>query len=148
MSKSYKVTVETVSRFTDDRFWYIEYKNIFWGKNIVSKCFGTEVLEHKNKFIELLEEAGYKEDKEVLEKDPIVDKEGYFTFLWENTYFVETENGNFVWQRPSNYNIANTLKKLPMSLEDYIERMKLTGDRNRVQYRIGTFCGENIKIVP
>lgn len=42
--------------------WFISYKDPFW-VNVKEKCIFFTHLEHKNKFIEILEEAGYKREQ-------------------------------------------------------------------------------------
>lgn len=73
MTKAYKVTesdsIERRYRTPDgktatvvERGWYIEYRNPEWKRASV-KCVLVTYLEHKLKFIELLQEAGYQEEK-------------------------------------------------------------------------------------
>jgi len=58
MTKVYKVREETEPTHS----WYIEYRNLLWTDASV-KCVMVTFLEHKIKFIELLEEAGYQQEK-------------------------------------------------------------------------------------
>lgn len=42
--------------------WYIEYRNSDWS-DVYVKCVLVTFLEHLNKFVELLHEAGYQEEQ-------------------------------------------------------------------------------------
>ena len=49
-----------VELYASEGYVIVEYKNSGWKNNIVSKCVKLDCPEHRIKFIELLEEAGYE----------------------------------------------------------------------------------------
>lgn len=66
-----------------------------------------------------------------------------FTWNFGNQFFIETEEGNFIWSDPS-YNGDNTIRKYNGSLEDYFGN---SFGRDKGKHYISDYCGEDFTFV-
>jgi hypothetical protein len=69
-----------------------------------------------------------------------------FTWLWGEEFFLETENGNFIWSSPS-YGGDNTIRPCDKSLEEYCQLMNLEFGRDKGQHEIEKYCGNKVRFV-
>lgn len=75
-------------------------------------------------------------------KNKISNLIGEFYWGFEQTYFIETTEGNFIWSSPD-YNGDGTIKKYNGRYKDWCEQYNVICGRNKGIHRIGDYCGEN-----
>jgi len=69
-----------------------------------------------------------------------------FTWLWDDKFFLETENGNFIWSDPD-YNGDNTIRPYNGTLIQYCKENGIDFGRGKGKHHIENYCGPNIKIL-
>ena len=75
-----------------------------------------------------------------------VDTFADFTWLWNHEFFVETNEGNFIWNSPR-YGGDGTIRPCTMTFEEYLKKLHIDCGRSKGKHRIGSYCGEGVKFV-
>ena len=71
--------------------------------------------------------------------DPkILDLIGDFTWGWSDQFFIETDQGNFIWSDPQ-YGGDNSLKSFDGYIEDWYKIHGIDYGRSKGQHRIGDY---------
>ncbi len=76
----------------------------------------------------------------------ILDLMGDFTWCFNQYFFVETEEGNFVWSS-SDYGGNNTLTKTKKSLSKFLREQQIEFGRDKGKHIIKNYCGNAVKIL-
>lgn len=69
-----------------------------------------------------------------------------FTWLFDQEFFLETAEGNFIWCDPD-YGGDNTIRKVNMTLKQYCEHTGTPFGRDKGQHYIRTYCGQEVVFV-
>lgn len=69
-----------------------------------------------------------------------------FTWFWNDEFFLETDEGNYIWSSPE-YNGDNTIRRYNGSLSDYISNEAgCSFGRDKGRHRIRDYCGDSVKL--
>lgn len=87
------------------------------------------------------------ENKTPLNKEEFLDTIAEFSWDFHQTFFVETEYGNFIWSDPS-YGGDNTLRGFNGTHTMWLNEINLDCSRCKGNHRLGRYCGSDVDIVP
>ena len=68
-----------------------------------------------------------------------------FTWMWDDKFFLETSEGNFVWS-DSDYQGDNTIVPFNGTIADYCEQTMISFGRDKGKHTIRGYCGEDVVI--
>ncbi len=67
-----------------------------------------------------------------------------FTWSFNHSFFVETNEGNFVWSDPE-YGGDNTIRKFNGDYKKWCKKEKIPFGRDKGMHTIGEYCGHDVK---
>jgi hypothetical protein len=76
----------------------------------------------------------------------ILDKTGEFTWMFGPDFFIETNEGNFIWKDPD-YNGDNTLRPYAGNYHDFVKECKVPYGRDKGKHIIKEYCGPDVRII-
>lgn len=82
-------------------------------------------------------------EKRKMTKEKLMNMVGEFTWNFGQQFFIETSEGNFIWNDPD-YNGDNTIRKYNGSLQDYFGK---SFGRDKGKHYIKDYCGENFTYI-
>lgn len=78
-------------------------------------------------------------------KEDILNLIGDFSWNYYSRFFIETENGNFVWNDPD-YSGDNTLTRTKLNHIQWCKSEGIPYSRSKGMHIIRDYCGEDIII--
>lgn len=81
-----------------------------------------------------------------MNKEKLLSLVGDFIWLWGMEFFIETGEGNFVWEDPD-YGGNNTIRPYSGSLDDYLKGTAIPYGRDKGKHVIADYCGDKIIFV-
>lgn len=80
-------------------------------------------------------------------KEKLLSMIGEFTYCWGFHFFIETSEGNFVWEDPD-YGGNNTIKKFNGSLSDFLAQFNgIDFGRDKGKHYIWNYCGKDFVLI-
>lgn len=76
----------------------------------------------------------------------VLDLVGKFTWCWNADFFIETEQGNYVWKSPD-YGGNNTITKVDVTLEEWLKHLNIEYGRDKGKHVIRDYAGSTPVIV-
>jgi len=70
-----------------------------------------------------------------------------FTWMFGNTFFLETSEGNGIWSDPD-YGGDNVITPYKGSYKDYCKEIKQNYGRDKGEHTIRGYCGDNVVFGP
>ncbi len=81
-----------------------------------------------------------------MKKGQLLGLEGHFTKIKNETHFIETVEGCFVWTSPKDGN-NGVLAPYEGSYADLCEELKVDSGEDLGTHFIGDVCGENVRVI-
>ncbi|MFA5132488.1 MAG: hypothetical protein WC444_04190 [Candidatus Paceibacterota bacterium] len=79
----------------------------------------------------------------MIDRETLLNAVGDFSWLWNDCFFIETEeHGNFLWSDPE-YRGDNTIRKTDMSLKEYLTVVGVPYGRSKGKHIIRRYVGED-----
>ncbi len=78
-----------------------------------------------------------------MKKEELLNLRGSFTWMWGAHFFIETNQGNFIWSDPD-YDGTNVIYKYEGSYRVYLANSGIDFGRDKGTHRIGAYCGNAI----
>ena len=75
--------------------------------------------------------------------EDILNTVGDFTWSFHNTFFVETDLGNFVWSDPD-YDGDNSFTYVDYEYKEWLKKEGIPYGRSKGKHVIRDYCGEDI----
>lgn len=69
----------------------------------------------------------------------IFNLQGEFTWMWNDVFFIETSQGNFIWSDPD-YGGNNTIKHYPHTYGEFLQEADLPFGRSKGCHIVGHYC--------
>lgn len=70
-----------------------------------------------------------------------------FTWMWNDRFHLEAEDGKaFIWSDPD-YGGDNTIRPHRMTQQDYAKTKPQPWGRDKGKHRIRDYCGEDVRIL-
>jgi hypothetical protein len=81
-------------------------------------------------------------------KEKLLGLTGEFTWFWGDTFFIETEIGNFVWSSPDYETGTNTMKKFDGTIKLFIKSLNsIPYGRSKGTHFISDYCGTEFTLI-
>lgn len=77
----------------------------------------------------------------MIDRENIANLVGSFTWNFSNEFFIETQDGNFVWSDPD-YMGTGYISEYPGTYEQWIKKQGIPYGRDKGKHMIGSFCGD------
>jgi hypothetical protein len=74
-----------------------------------------------------------------------IDDVAEFIWFWDETFFLETKKGNFVWNDPD-HGGDNTITPYKGSVGDFCRKINADFGRDKGVHKISEYCGPDVKI--
>ncbi len=72
---------------------------------------------------------------------------GDFTWFWNDTFFIETSVGNFIWSNPD-YNGTNTIKPYNGTYKAFLKSLNnIPYGRSKGKHLISDYCGTDFTLL-
>lgn len=82
-----------------------------------------------------------------MEIETLLDQTGEFTWMFGQTFFIETSERNYLWNDPA-YNGDNTISPFKGDLNDAVKFCNIPFGRDKGIKTIRGYCGDQIKLGP
>ena len=82
----------------------------------------------------------------MITKEELLELVGAFSWNYGNTFFIETEKGNFIWKDPD-YSGDNTISSFDGDYAAFCKKVNVPYCRDKGQHFIKDYCGKEIKLV-
>lgn len=82
-----------------------------------------------------------------MQKEQLAGMIGHFYFSFGKEFFIETNNGNFVWNNPDYGDGDNTVKPFKGTLKQWIKSCNIPYCRDKGSKLIGNYIGNDFAIV-
>lgn len=79
-------------------------------------------------------------------REQILELTGYFTWLWDDRFFIETPRGNFIWSDPG-YNGSNEIRKIEQTYDAFLAEHDLPFGRCKGTHMIKDYCGSEVQVI-
>lgn len=70
-----------------------------------------------------------------------------FIWFWSHEFFLETDDGNFIWSDPDYPGGDNTIKPFDGSLKDFCNAGGPGYGRVKGRHTIRAYCGDQVKFI-
>lgn len=76
-----------------------------------------------------------------------LDTIAHFTWGWSHRFFLETDNGNYIWSDPDYPFGNNTITPFKGTYKDWLNQEGISFARDKGKHIIRNYCGENVQII-
>lgn len=75
-----------------------------------------------------------------MESSKVLELLGSFTWMWDDKFFIETAEGNFIWRDPNYPGGDNTIKSYDGSLKQYCRKTGIPFGRDKGKHFLKNYC--------
>ncbi len=80
-------------------------------------------------------------------KEELLNTLGHFTYMWGNTFFIETRLGNFEWRDPEYPSGDNTIRPFQGGYKEFRRVHGVPFGRDKGKHYIKDYCGTAFTLV-